>query len=382
MATIKKNEKTGLWWIRLSLGTDENGKRIQAYFSSKRKQEVEFWIAEKMTARRDGTIGKVIQVRTMAQLFEVWLEDHVRLTKAETTYHSYQSIIKQIPEWFTKLKVDRVEAIHAQRLLADWSRTSLKASTINSRRAILVGMFSWAIRMNNYKGPNPFSAVSKLNEGLKEMQTYSAEQLATYLRTARDVMTTGNYAAVMLISYTGLRAREATALRWSDIDFERMVIMVKRTAIEVKGGHSFSNTKGKKVRVVTISPHVAEELRRIRTEQRYNSLRMGWRNEEDLICLGVNGAYLWHSGLRRRHIETVKAAALPNITLHGLRHTHASLLMEMGVHAKVIQERLGHADATLTMDTYAHVLHTLQSDTASQFEHLLERKRTAQPSGS
>ncbi|AHA31282.1 site-specific integrase [Exiguobacterium sp. MH3] len=382
MANIKKNPKTGLWWVRLSLGTDERGKRIQHYYSNKRKQEVEFWIAEQLTARRDGTIQKVIQVRTMEQLIELWLEDHVRLTKATTTYHSYRSIVRQIPDWFMKLKVDRVEAIHAQRLLADWHRDQIKASTVNSRRAIFVGMFSWAIRMNNYRGSNPFSAVTKLNEGLKEMQTYSAEQLSRYLRTARDVMTTGNYAAVMLISYTGLRAREATALRWSDVDFERMVIMVKRTAIEVKGGYSFSNTKGKKVRVVTISPHVAEELRRIRVEQRYDSLRMGWRNEEDLVCLGVSGAYLWHSGLRRRHIETFKTAALPKITLHGLRHTHASLLMEIGVHAKVIQERLGHADATLTMDTYAHVLHTLQSDTAKQFEQLLKRKKTAQQSGS
>ncbi|WP_290779496.1 tyrosine-type recombinase/integrase [Exiguobacterium sp. UBA5002] len=102
---------------------------------------------------------------------------------------------------------------------------------------------------------------------------------------------------------------------------------------------------------------------------------MGWRNDEDLICLSVSGAYLWHSGLRRRHIETIKAAELPKITLHGLRHTHASLLMEMGVHAKVIQERLGHADATLTMDTYAHILHTMQSDTATQFEQLLKCKK-------
>lgn len=109
---------------------------------------------------------------------------------------------------------------------------------------------------------------------------------------------------------------------------------------------------------------------------------MSWRNEEDLICLGVSSPNLWHSGLRRRHIETIKTARLPKITLHGLRHTHASLLMEMGVHAKVIQERLGHADATLTMDTYAHVLHTLQSDTAMQFEQLLKRKKTAQQSGS
>ncbi len=132
---MKRQDSGG---YRLSLGTDENGKRIQAYFSSKRKQEVEFWIAEKMTARRDGgTIGKVIQVRTMAQLFEVWLEDHVRLSKAETTY-PFVSIDHQTDSGMVhEVEGRSLEAIHAQRLLADWSRTSLKASTINSRRAIL-----------------------------------------------------------------------------------------------------------------------------------------------------------------------------------------------------------------------------------------------------
>lgn len=148
---MKRQDSGG---FRLSLGTDEHVKRIQAYFSSKRKQEVEFWIAEKMTYRRDGTIGNVVQVRTMAQLFEVWLEDQIHPTKAKTTYHSYQSIVKQIPEWFTKLKVDRVEAIHAQRLLADWSRTSLKASTINSLRAIWIRTLTYCTLYNRIRRRN------------------------------------------------------------------------------------------------------------------------------------------------------------------------------------------------------------------------------------
>lgn len=65
-----------------------------------------------------------------------------------------------------------------------------------------------------------------------------------------------------------------------------------------------------------------------------------------------------------------------------VRHTHATLLLEVGTHAKVIQERLGHADAKTTMDTYAHVVHTLQENTANQFAALLDDKKTAQPSGS
>lgn len=131
---------------------------------------------------------------------------------------------------------------------------------------------------------------------------------------------------------------------------------------------------------LTISAYLAEELRRIRIEQWYESMRMGWRNDEDLICIGVSCAYLWHSSLQSRHIEKIKATELSKITLDSLRHTHASLLIEMGIHAmlchaKVIQERLCHADATLMMDTYAYVLHPSQSDTATQFEQLLKRKK-------
>nr|WP_282104361.1 tyrosine-type recombinase/integrase [Exiguobacterium sp. 17-1] len=79
---------------------------------------------------------------------------------------------------------------------------------------------------------------------------------------------------------------------------------------------------------------------------------------------------------------TLASAELPPVTLHGLRHTHATLLLEVGTHAKVIQERLGHADAKTTMDTYAHVIHTLQENTASQFASSLDDKKAAQPSGS
>jgi len=66
-----------------------------------------------------------------------------------------------------QLTVDRVEPTYAQRLLSNWHQEGLKALSINLQRVIFVGMFSLAIRMNNYKGPNPFSAVAKLNERLK-----------------------------------------------------------------------------------------------------------------------------------------------------------------------------------------------------------------------
>lgn len=375
MANIKKNKKSGKWEVRLSLGVDEEGKRIQRFFSDDRKQTVQFWVAEQIRAKQDGSIRKVQRFDRMGDVIDDWLDGYVKNSKAKTTYHSYTSIINQVPEWFRRLKPNNVKPAQCLRMLLEWKNTGLAASTVNTRRNIFVGMFSWAKKMGYVQGDNPMAAVQKFTEDFSEHGTLSADELVTYLDTCEVTMANGYRTAIWLIAYTGMRAREATALRWSDIDFHRKQITVARTAIEVKGGYSFEQTKGKKVRVVTISDELVRYLEKSRLRQKYDMMKFGWRNDDDLVCLGIKGAYVWYSGLRRRHAITLKTAELPDVTMHGLRHTHATLLMKAGVHAKVIQERLGHADSKTTMNVYAHVLHTTQAETADTFERLLHKKR-------
>lgn len=375
MANIKKNKKSGKWEVRLSLGVDEEGKRIQRFFSDDRKQTVQFWVAEQIRAKQNGSIRKVQRFDRMGDVIDDWLDGYIKNSKAKTTYHSYTSIINQVPEWFRRLKPNNVKPAQCLRMLLEWKNTGLAASTVNTRRNIFVGMFSWAKKMGYVQGDNPMAAVQKFTEDLSEHGTLSADELVTYLDTCEVTMANGYRTAIWLIAYTGMRAREATALRWSDIDFHRKQITVARTAIEVKGGYSFEQTKGKKVRVVTISDELVRYLEKSRLRQKYDMMKFGWRNDDDLVCLGIKGAYVWYSGLRRRHTITLKTAELPDVTMHGLRHTHATLLMKAGVHAKVIQERLGHADSKTTMNVYAHVLHTTQAETADTFERLLHKKR-------
>lgn len=375
MANIKKNTKTGKWEVRLSLGFDEEGKRIQRFFSDDRKQTVQFWVAEQLRAKQDGSIRKVQRFDRMGDVIDDWLDGYVLNSRAKTTHHSYTSIINQVPEWFRRLKPKDVKPAHCLRMLREWKDAGLAASTVNTRRNTFVGLFSWAKKMGYVQGDNPMAAVQKFTEDYTEHETLTAEELVTYLDTCEVTMANGYRTAIWLITYTGMRAREATALRWSDIDFERKQISVARTAIEVKGGYSFEQTKGKKVRVVTISDELVRYLEKSRVRQKYDMMKFGWRNDEDLVCLGLKGAYVWYSGLRRRHAVTLQTAGLPEVTMHGLRHTHATLLMKAGVHAKVIQERLGHADSKTTMEVYAHVLHTTQTETADTFEQLLHKKK-------
>lgn len=372
MANIKKNEKTGKWEVRLSLGFNEEGKRVQRYFSDERKKTVEYWVADQVRAQKEGEFVKVRPKGRVGEVLDDWLEYYIKTTMAKTTYHSYTSFVDNVPGWFKRLNMDNVKPQHCLRLLREYLEAGLQPNTVNIRRSVYVGFFSWARRLDYYKGDNPMAAVEKLSEGLKEYKTLTPDELRRYLETADETMANGYRTAVHLIAYTGMRAREATSLRWSDIDFDRKQITIARTAIETKGGYSFEQTKGKKVRVVTIPDQLIRFLEKSRLRQKYDMVKFGWRNDEDLVCLGIKGAYVWYSGLRRRHNLTVKAAEVPEITMRELRHTHATLLIKAGVHAKVIQERLGHADAKTTMDIYAHVLHTTQGDTAELFSTMIE----------
>ncbi|WP_214721310.1 hypothetical protein [Exiguobacterium sp. s192] len=139
-------------------------------------------MADQLRKRHDGSIRKVINTRRMEDLFVVWLEEHVRLSKAETTYHSYHNIVKRIPLSFKNIQSKEVTPAHAQRLIVEWDKKGLKPSTINSHRAIMVGLFSWTKRMGFTDHLlNSFSLVVKLSEVVKDMTTLTASE---YLKVA------------------------------------------------------------------------------------------------------------------------------------------------------------------------------------------------------
>jgi len=76
--------------------------------------------------------------------------------------------------------------------------------------------------------------------------------------------------------------------------------------------------------------------------------------------------------MHRNYRKIVEASGLPYIRFHDLRHTHATLMLQQGVHPKVVSERLGHSTIGITMDTYTHVLPNMQKEAAQQFEQLIK----------
>jgi integrase len=125
-------------------------------------------------------------------------------------------------------------------------------------------------------------------------------------------------------------------------------------------------------RLVKLGSAVLDELRAHRERQAQERRFAGERwQENNLIFPSVCGTPMELRNLSRQFKYLLKRAGLPDIRFHDLRHTAATLMFQQGVHPKIVQERLGHSNISITLDTYSHVLPSLQEDAADQMDSLL-----------
>jgi integrase len=191
----------------------------------------------------------------------------------------------------------------------------------------------------------------------KEIKPLLSEQARALLEAAqRDRLE----ALYVLAVTTGMRQGELLGLRWEDVDFEAETLQVRRTLFTRAGrGFSFSPPKTSKGRRSIKLPEVAKRsLKKHRKAQLEEKMKLAGLWEDN----GLVFATRFGTPVRRQELITrsfkplLKKAGLPNIRFHDLRHTCATLLLGKGVHAKFVQELLGHATISITLDTYSHIL--------------------------
>lgn len=242
----------------------------------------------------------------------------------------------------------------------------LSARSVRYVHAILHNALQQAVKWRML-AQNPAQAVDLPKHDKREMQCLDEEQAARFLEAAK-----GNKWGVLwtLLLGTGMRLGEALALRWEDIDGNEL--QVRRTLVQVAtGGIYFDTPKTKKSRrTIDLPGYVLEALRRHRVEQARHRLQLGEEYEDqDLIFAGAFGAPVHTSCLRKDYfLPLLEEAGLPSIRIHDLRHTHASLLLAANVPVKDVSARLGHATATMTLDTYAHVMPTADRKIAERLD--------------
>jgi integrase len=214
---------------------------------------------------------------------------------------------------------------------------------------------------------NPLDAADpprKKGDGTKEMRTWTKEQLKAFLDSVADDRLSPLWHTIAM---TGMRRGEALGLRWSDVDLEAGRLSVRRALVPTNREVVVSEPKTVKGRrVIALDPGTVEVLKAQAAHQldEHNDWDDLWI-ESGLVFTAENGAALDPESVSRYWRQAVKQSMLPQIRLHDLRHTHATLALQAGIHPKVVSERLGHATVSITLDTYSHAIPAMQEEAAA-----------------
>ena len=129
---------------------------------------------------------------------------------------------------------------------------------------------------------------------------------------------------------------------------------------------------------MALSPNAVLTLRDHRANQEQLRALLGITlTEDDLVFSKPDGSPLKPDTVIHAFLDIARRAGLNGVRLHDLRHTHATLMLQQGAHPKVVQERLGHATIAVTLDTYSHVLPSMQEEAALRFDKGLTQRAVA-----
>ncbi|MFK9095458.1 tyrosine-type recombinase/integrase [Bacillus salipaludis] len=203
-----------------------------------------------------------------------------------------------------------------------------------------------------------------------DIDTWTKDEVSHFLKCIRSESI---YIAFVIAIYTGLRRGEVLGLKWEDIDFKTQVINIRRSLACTENGLILKEVKTKSSRrQISISPFVINELLAHKEQQDSLKKRLGLIfKEEDLIITDELGGRKDPRNLLRQMERLIKKAGVKRISFHGIRHTHATLMLTNGENIKVVADRLGHSRASTTLNFYAHSIPAMDANAAISFENFL-----------
>lgn len=370
-----RERSPGHWAVILDVRDPQTGKRRRKWHSfsgTKREAQVE---CARLISELSG--GEYIEPAktTVAAFLNRWLE-HMRSQVAPRTHERYSELVRKniallIGEIILiKLQPAQISAAYSK-ALTDGRRDGsggLSPRTVGHIHRVLRQALAQAVRWNLLVR-NPADVVRPPKVERAKMRALDTTETAALLEAVRS---TRMFIAVLLAVTSGMRRGEITALRWRAINLAGAELSVMASAEQTAAGVREKETKSGRARTVALTALAIEELRCHKTRQAEELLRLGVRQTEDThVFAQINGQPLKPQSVTHEFARFLAGTQLPQIRFHDLRHTHATHLLASGVHPKITQERLGHANVGTTLDLYSHVLPGMQADAASRVDAVL-----------
>ena len=307
---------------------------------------------------------------TKDTLFHKYFEDWVKLYKRGTvrpiTYGKYQMTLRHLTEIAPSLSLCNLDRREYQQIINKYAETHERQTVMDFHHhlkgAILDAIDERLIDID----PTRKVAISgkpKADKAPKFLNKAELVKLLAHLRGEHHLDW-----LILLLAKTGLRYAEALGLTPKDFDFEKGTLQVSKTWDYKSREGGFTETKNhSSKRVVQIDSMLNAQL--------YQFLRGKDEDEPVFVKKTADGMYqrMFNSTANHHLRQLTKKAGVPPVSIHGLRHTHASLLIYEGVSIQIVAKRLGHATTTTTQETYLHIIKELEdADNKKVVIHLAE----------
>lgn len=348
------------------------GKRIRVFKNVKgSKREARSLMHKMITEMEQGKLVKKSH-KTVSQWMEEWLRDYMPNIE-ETTKIGYKTNIKcYIKPAIGDILLGSLKAEHVQRMVNDMMAQGLSPKNIRDTFNNVNAAMKKAVKLRLIPY-NPCEAVELPKLKKYRAKVYSPEMIRKLLDTAKG---TDIYLPVFLLVMVGLRRGELFALRWEDIDFKNNILSVRKNMVRGENGFVIKDPKTESgIRDIALGDDVIAVLKQARLDYMNDvfSYGPGFQNL-GFVIRQEDGSPLRPDSMSQKWRRFLEANNLPKIRLHDLRHSNATALIQAGVSPKVVQQRLGHADVNITLNTYTHVLPEMDMEAAQKLDMLMLKK--------
>lgn len=388
-----RKRANGTWEARYIVGVDPaTGKSIRKSIYGKTQKEVREKLRAATAAIDEGTYFEPAKM-TLGKWLEEWLDTYTENIKPMTMDNYTYAIRKKIIPRIGAVPLAGLTTLQIQRMCNDLHNGTdgnrpLSPKSVENIRGILHKALDQAVRLG-YIRSNPSKAVILPKVIRPDLKPLEGEMVTAFMEAVKD----DPYRIVFLVDlYTGMRQGEILGLTWDCVDFERNQITVRHQLLKRPGGKYYIGpTKNNRTRVMTVAPSVMTFLSQRKAQQDEHRLIAGdlWDktglvhtdktctelcDSPGLVFTNPIGRHLASITVYTHFKAAVRSIGADTVRFHDLRHSFATFSLENGDDVKTVQEALGHATVSFTLNVYGHVTDKMRNDHAERMETFIQSK--------
>lgn len=375
----KKKNGTTVYRASVYLGVDKlTGKKARTTVTANTKKGVKIKAREAVNAfaANGYSIKEKPIITTYRELVALWWESYKNTIKPNSQ-QSMEGIVRlHILPVFGNYKLDKLTTPIIQQQVNKWADKANKGekgayanySFLNNinRRILQYGVTMQVIQHNPAR-----DVIIPRKQQNKEhkVKFFNNQELKQFLDYLEDLDQSSyenffDYVLYKTLLASGCRIGEALALEWSDINLKKGTISISKTLNRYQETNTPKSKAG--LREIDIDKATVSLLKQYKKRQQVQSWQLG--RSEGIVFTPFTTKYAYACLLRKRLQSHFKAAGVPDISFHGFRHTHATIMLYAGIEAKDLQYRLGHSNISMTLNTYVHATKEGAKKAVSIFE--------------